>query len=89
MRARAERRPGERADRRTIETVGPSRRRTDLPRLIRTLIQALRRIAGMPDYQAYVRHLQLHHPGRPIPTPRDYFEWFLQSKGGGTAGRCC
>jgi uncharacterized short protein YbdD (DUF466 family) len=53
------------------------------------MLSALRRIAGMPSYEEYVRHLRAVHPSRPIPTEGEYFELYLQSRYGDGPTRCC
>jgi uncharacterized short protein YbdD (DUF466 family) len=55
----------------------------------RKLVTAGRRIAGIPDYDAYVAHLKSSHPERAIP-PRDAFvAERLQARYSGRGGRCC
>ena len=49
----------------------------------------LRRICGMPDYQAYLAHLHAAHPGCPVPTEREYFDEFVRAKYAGGPTRCC
>ena len=39
----------------------------------RCLVAAVRKIASVPDYDAYVAHLREHHPDRPIPTQAAFF----------------
>jgi uncharacterized short protein YbdD (DUF466 family) len=56
---------------------------------LRRGIVAVRRMLGMPDYQAYVRHLQRCHPDRPIPTEREYFDQFVRARYGDGPSRCC
>lgn len=56
----------------------------------RRAVQTARLAIGVPDYDNYVRHLQLHHPDQSIP---DYAEFFRQRqdaryRNGGTRG-CC
>jgi uncharacterized short protein YbdD (DUF466 family) len=51
--------------------------------------ELLRRIAGMPDYGAYVEHLQRCHPERAIPTEREYFEQYVAARYGDGPTRCC
>ena len=48
-----------------------------------------RQIVGMPDYPAYLRHLQLKHPDWPIPSEREFFDLYVQSRYGNGASRCC
>lgn len=50
---------------------------------------ALRRITGMPDYPAYVRHLRERHPGCPVPTEQQFFEEYLRARYEGGPTRCC
>ena len=53
------------------------------------IARILRRIAGMPDYEAHLEHLQQHHPEIPIPTRREFYEQYLQSRYNGGPTRCC
>jgi uncharacterized short protein YbdD (DUF466 family) len=53
------------------------------------LEHVIRRIAGMPDYSAYVEHVRKCHPDQPIPTEREYYESYLKSRYGDSPTRCC
>jgi uncharacterized short protein YbdD (DUF466 family) len=53
------------------------------------LSQTLRQVAGMPDYQRYLEHLQRCHPDRPIPTEKDYYQEFLGTRYQDGPTRCC
>lgn len=55
----------------------------------RGLLAAIRRVLGMPDYQAYLRHLRAHHPGCRLPTEREFFDEFVRAKYSGGPTRCC
>lgn len=55
----------------------------------RRIMTAIRRIAGMPDYGAYVAHLLDRHPGCRVPTEREYYETYLKGRYGGGFSRCC
>jgi uncharacterized short protein YbdD (DUF466 family) len=60
-------------------------------RIVRTwraLVAAARRIAGIPDYDAYVAHLKTHHPGHAIP-PADAFFAERQRARYRSGQRCC
>ena len=57
-------------------------------RLARVLA-VVRRVAGMPDYQAHLEHLRRCHPERPVPTAREFFEEFMRARYEGGATRCC
>ena len=52
-------------------------------------LAAVRRVAGMPDYDAYLEHLWRCHPDRLVPTEREYFETFLRTRYGDGPTRCC
>ncbi len=53
------------------------------------LIAALRRVAGMPDYAAYVAHLERCHPDHPVPTAREHFAEYVAARYGDGPTRCC
>ena len=57
--------------------------------LLRRFATVLRRVAGMPDYAAYVEHLRSCHPEAPVPTEREYFAEYTQAKYGSGTTRCC
>jgi uncharacterized short protein YbdD (DUF466 family) len=51
-------------------------------------VTAARRIAGVPDYDAYVAHLRAHHPERAPPTRSAFFAERERARYRG-ANRCC
>jgi uncharacterized short protein YbdD (DUF466 family) len=51
-------------------------------------VRMLRRIAGMPDYAAYVEHLRERHPERPVLNEREFFETWINRRYNGV-NRCC
>ncbi len=53
------------------------------------LITAAKRLLGMPDYEAYCQHLREHHPGRPLPSEREFFDEFVRARYGDGPTRCC
>jgi uncharacterized short protein YbdD (DUF466 family) len=53
------------------------------------LMALIRRIAGMPDYQAYLVHQRAKHPGDPPLTEREFYDRYLESRYGGAGSRCC
>jgi uncharacterized short protein YbdD (DUF466 family) len=63
--------------------------RAGLARILGRCAAAARRIAGMPDYEAYVEHLRRRHPERPVPTRRHFFEEYLRARYEDGPGRCC
>jgi uncharacterized short protein YbdD (DUF466 family) len=70
-------------------SAGPPVRRSAILSALSALSGVLRRIAGMPDYEAYVRHLQRAHPGRPVPSEREYFDCYVEARYGDGPTRCC
>jgi uncharacterized short protein YbdD (DUF466 family) len=56
---------------------------------LRSALDGLRRIAGMPDYAGHVEHLRRCHPDRPVPSEREYFEQYVAARYGDGPTRCC
>lgn len=48
-----------------------------------------RRVAGVPDYDAYVAHVRARHPERPIPTRVEFFAERQNARYRGTDSGCC
>lgn len=57
--------------------------------LLQRIISAVRAVAGMPDYQAYVAHLRRCHPERPVPSERLFYDEFVKGRYGDGPTRCC
>ena len=55
----------------------------------RKAVGALRSIAGMPDYAAYVAHLRERHPERRVPSEREFFAEYVRFRYGDGPTRCC
>jgi uncharacterized short protein YbdD (DUF466 family) len=53
------------------------------------LLAALRRVAGMPDYQAYLEHLKRCHPEDTILSERQFYDEFVRARYGDGPTRCC
>lgn len=53
------------------------------------LLAAIRKIAGMPDYDAHVEHLRRCHPEAPTPSERQFYEEYVRSRYGDGPTRCC
>ncbi|GIP37195.1 hypothetical protein J31TS4_04750 [Paenibacillus sp. J31TS4] len=54
--------------------------------------QFLDLLVGLPHYETYVRHRQLHHPGEPIPTRGEFLRQCQEARydgKGGKISRCC
>jgi uncharacterized short protein YbdD (DUF466 family) len=52
-------------------------------------VAAVRRIIGIPDYDAYVTHLRSRHPDRPIPSRAEFFAERQRARYRAGGGRCC
>lgn len=52
-------------------------------------VQTARLCCGVPDYEAYVKHLREHHPERAVPSYREFFRERQEARYRGTGGRCC
>lgn len=56
----------------------------------RYLAQSLRLMVGVPDYGAYVSHMQATHPGAPLMSYEAFFRERQAARYGGRSGaRCC
>ena len=53
------------------------------------LSRAVRRMAGVPDYDTYVEHMRLHHPGQPVLGFEAFFRERLEARYRSGGGRCC
>jgi uncharacterized short protein YbdD (DUF466 family) len=67
---------------------GQTGRRTD-GQTVRGFLALLRRIAGMPDYAAYLEHSRRHHPESAPLSERDFFNQYLETRYRSGATRCC
>lgn len=53
------------------------------------LAQTARLMVGMPDYDAYCRHMAERHPERTPMTRTAFFRDRQQARYGSGGGRCC
>lgn len=53
------------------------------------LATILRRISGMPDYEAYLEHARRCHPDSPIMPEREYYAAYVNGRYGDGSSRCC
>ena len=51
--------------------------------------ETARRMIGVPDYAAYLRHAHEHHPGAAPLTYAQFFARAQSARYRGTGGRCC
>ena len=52
-------------------------------------VQTARLCCGVPDYDAYLKHLRKHHPERDVPSYATFFRERQVARYKGTGGRCC
>lgn len=60
-----------------------------LTTLLRHVAGAIRGIAGMPDYRAYLEHQRHCHPERPPLGEREFFAEYLRARYADGPNRCC
>jgi len=56
---------------------------------VERVLEVVRRVAGMPDYAAYVAHLRRCHPERDVPSAREFYEEYVRARYGDGPTRCC
>lgn len=63
----------------------------DLGKVGRYLGQTMRLMVGLPDYSAYLDHMEKTHPGKPVMTYEEFFRERQEASYGGKGriGRCC
>jgi uncharacterized short protein YbdD (DUF466 family) len=62
----------------------------DLGKAGRYLAQSLRLMVGLPDYDAYLSHMEVTHPGQPVMSYEEFFRERQDARYGGKGqGRCC
>jgi uncharacterized short protein YbdD (DUF466 family) len=62
---------------------------SDAPSVARRVAAVLRRIIGVPDYEAYLAHVRAHHPGQEPLSERDFHREQLTAKYSRPGSRCC
>jgi len=60
-----------------------------LTTLLRMIARAIRQVTGMPDYGAYLEHLQRCHPDRAPLGEREFFADYLRARYADGPNRCC
>jgi uncharacterized short protein YbdD (DUF466 family) len=55
----------------------------------RYLGQAMRSMVGMPEYSAYVTHMETTHPGVTPMTYEEFFRDRQDARYGSGRGKCC
>lgn len=65
---------------------------TEIRRAWAWAVQAARLMVGVPDYETYVQHRKMVHPGAPIMTYEEFFRACQERRytgGQGRTPRCC
>ena len=56
----------------------------------RYLGQSMRLMVGLPEYDTYVSHMEVTHPGQPMMTYEEFFRERQEARyGGARSGGCC
>lgn len=55
----------------------------------RALSWYVKEVTGEGDYERYVAHLRRTHPGRPVPSPREFWRQNYAEQDANPTGRCC
>ena len=56
----------------------------------RYLGQSVRLMVGLPEYGAYLEHMERKHPGKPVMSYEEFFRERQQARyGNGKQGGCC
>ena len=61
----------------------------ELDRAGRYLAQGLRLMVGLPDYDAYLTHMEATHPGQAVMPYEEFFRERLEARYGGRRSGCC
>jgi uncharacterized short protein YbdD (DUF466 family) len=62
---------------------------TTAKRAWRAFAWYLTALLGESDYERYVNHLALHHPGEPVPTVKQYWLERYARESRQPGARCC
>ena len=54
-----------------------------------TLLDAVRRVLGVPDYDGYVAHMREQHPGEPVLSRDAFMRERLAARYERPGARCC
>lgn len=73
----------------STDPVGPKSWRASLGQAGRYLGQSLRLMVGLPDYDAYLSHMERTHPDQTPMSYEAFFQERLQARYGSRTGRCC
>lgn len=60
-----------------------------MTRILDGIGRVLRAVLGVPDYERYVEHCRLHHPGTQLLTHDEFLHDRLDRKYSQPGSRCC
>jgi len=63
--------------------------RVPLRTRVRQIRRAFRQMFGIPDFDRYVEHMQLRHPGEPVLSERKFYAMAIDRRYGAARPRCC
>ena len=63
--------------------------RAGRPSLFRRVGKVLRRVIGVPDYEAYLAHLASRHPGERAMTRAEFERDRMEARYNRPGARCC
>ena len=58
-------------------------------RTLRAVRRGYRQMFGIPDYERYLEHMALHHPGEPVRSRRQFCAEAIEHRYAGKGPRCC
>lgn len=62
---------------------------TELRQSLGRIAAVLRAMLGVPDYDRYVAHLRVRHPGARVPPREEFLDRCLADRHARPGSRCC
>ena len=59
------------------------------PSAVARALAVLRRVIGVPDYDAYLAHMRAHHPACAVLSPDEFLAERMRDKYDRPGHRCC
>ena len=67
----------------------PGGAQAKLRTVLRAALRTVREVAGAPDYERYLEHHAVSHPGQVPLSAREYYADFVSRRFGSGPSRCC
>ena len=64
-------------------------RPADLFDRVRNVRRICRQVFGIPDYDRYLAHAAVRHPGAPVLSRKEFCDRAIERKYGNSGPRCC